>query len=155
MLFFLPTFVVFFLPPVSVDGSADGTSHVLATREFLQQILPASKYPKTRVWGYGVPGAGTWNGENDPITFHNPAATIEARQNVELKIAFLNDLVKGDPDECRCSNPGTCPPLKHILQDCAGVPVVDTLLHWANPGGPYQAKAECRDNTTRTDCTGK
>lgn len=75
----------------------------------------------------------------------------------ELNIAFFNDLVE-DPDECRCSgDPDACQPLKHILQDCAGVPVVDTALHWSNPGGPNLDIAVCAhgENLARTDCTGK
>lgn len=80
-------------------------------------------------------------------SFHNPAASMEVWQNrweprlihfrsfaltyhsssdfhlcdSPVKVAFLNDLVK-DPDACRCSDdPDDCQPLKHILQDCAGM----------------------------------
>ena len=73
-----------------------------------------------------------------------------------LKIAFLNDLVE-DPDTCRCSDDPdepACASLRHILQDCAGVPIIDTQLHWANPGGPDGGKAVCKDGSSRTDCTG-
>jgi len=140
-----------FLPPVLIDGQND--THVVAVREFLQQILPSSTYPRTRVWGYGDPGF--WNSEKDPINFHNPAASVEAKQGRELKIAFLNDLVKR-PAQCRCSdNPDDCEPLRHILQDCAGLPVIDTQLHWANPAGPGGKEAICSDGSSSTDCPGK
>jgi len=144
----------FFVPPVLVDASPN-TKYSIAVREFLQGILPG--YPKTRLWGYGDPDPKYWDGEDNPISFHNPAASIEAKQHKELNIAFLNDLVE-DPEDCRCSRhpeDGSCEPLKHILQDCAGVPIVDTQLHWANPGGPKRDEAVCKDDSSRTDCTGK
>ena len=82
---------------------------------------------------------------------------MESWQNFPLNVAFLNDLVE-DPDLCRCSrDPQDCVPLEHILQDCAGNPVVDTILHWANPGGPHQPKAVCAPHDgdeASTDCTG-
>ncbi len=60
-----------------------------------------------------------------------------------------------DPVACRASaNPENCKPLRHILQDCAGVPIVDTKLHWANPGGPVLPDAICTDGTSRTSCPG-
>mmetsp|Transcript_27204 Transcript_27204/g.58280 ORF Transcript_27204/g.58280 Transcript_27204/m.58280 type:complete len:796 (-) Transcript_27204:1505-3892(-) len=180
----------FFLPPVLVnsnEGKGKGKGkdkgavkannaalfqNNVAVREFLQQILPPagtypgydsySGYPKTRVWGYGDP--------NFSNSFHNPAASIEAKKDLSINIAFLNDLV-ADPDTCRCSEDlavlaTACKPLEHILKDCAGVQVVDTKLHWANPGGPDAATdprmglAECAElvgesNSFRTDCTGK
>ena len=40
-----------FLPPVLINSNGDQNS--VAIREFLQQILPADQYPKTRLWGYG------------------------------------------------------------------------------------------------------
>lgn len=69
----------FFAPPVLVNSNGKSNSgHAISTREFLQQILP--EHPPTRLWGYG--DSKFFDDENTPISFHNPAATVEAKQNV-------------------------------------------------------------------------
>ena len=68
----------FFAPPVLVNSNGKKKGHAISTREFLQQILP--DHPATRLWGYG--DSKFFDDENTPISFHNPAATVEAKQNV-------------------------------------------------------------------------
>ena len=75
----------------------------VSVREFLQQILPEDQFPKTRLWGYGAyflavrhsfdldtltftrsSSTGDpdfWNDQNDPISFHSPAASMEVWQD--------------------------------------------------------------------------
>jgi FtsP/CotA-like multicopper oxidase with cupredoxin domain len=139
------------IPPVLYDDGGDEMSVEVSLRQFTQQVLPTTgcaaasaaqvaaggpaitcngdAFPATTLWGYGNP--------DDQTTFNNPGFTVEVTQNVSTTVKWINDLVDGS---------GV--PLKHIIQDADGVPLVDQTLHWAAPN------QDCLDGSMRTDCRG-
>jgi len=128
------------IPPVmNNDGTVD--SYDIAVRQFSQQILPggiwntlngrSDSFAATTVWSYGPAADPVPAIAPDPGSqFNYPAYTIETMSNVPVGVRWINDLV--DPN-------GDC--LPHLLP-------IDQTLHWANP------PMDCRDGTTRTDCSG-
>jgi FtsP/CotA-like multicopper oxidase with cupredoxin domain len=128
------------IPPVmDNDGATD--SYDLAVREFKQQILPggiwntlngrSDSFAATTVWSYGPAADPVPAVAPDPGSqFNYPAYTVETLSNVPVSVRWINDLVAPN---------GDC--LPHLLS-------VDQTLHWANP------PMDCRDGTTRTDCSG-
>jgi FtsP/CotA-like multicopper oxidase with cupredoxin domain len=137
------------IPPVmNDDGAAD--SYDIAVRQLQQQILPggiwntlngrSDAFAATTVWSYGPEadsapdssalggGAGVAPAPNSQ--FNYPAYTIETLSNTPVGVRWINDLVAPN---------GDCRP--HLLP-------IDRTLHWANP------EQDCRDGTTRTDCSG-
>jgi hypothetical protein len=128
------------IPPVmNNDGVAD--SYDIAVRQFQQQILPggiwntingrSDMFAATTVWSYGpaadpVPAIAPDAGSQ----FNYPAYTVETVSHVPVGVRWINDLVAPN---------GDCRP--HLLS-------IDQTLHWANP------LMDCRDGTTRTDCSG-
>jgi FtsP/CotA-like multicopper oxidase with cupredoxin domain len=132
------------IPPVmNNDGAPD--SYDIAVRQFQQQILPGGiwaglpgcegiadcDFPATTVWSYGPDADPTPAVAPDPGSqFNYPAYTFETLADVPVGVRWINDLVALN---------GDC--LPHLL-------AIDQTLHWANP------PMDCRDGTTRTDCSG-
>lgn len=87
------------------NGPAD--YYEIGVRQFQQQLLPPG-FPATTVWGYG-PASGSLR------EFATPAATIEARGGVPVRVKWINQLVDAQGRA-----------LPHLLP-------VDPTLHWANP----------------------
>jgi FtsP/CotA-like multicopper oxidase with cupredoxin domain len=128
------------IPPVmNNDGEVD--SYDIAVRQFSQQILPggiwntingrSDAFDATTLWSYGPAADPAPAIAPDPGSqFNYPAYTVETVSDVPVSVRWINDLVTPE---------GDCRP--HLL-------AVDQTLHWANP------PMDCRDGTTRTDCTG-
>jgi FtsP/CotA-like multicopper oxidase with cupredoxin domain len=128
------------IPPVmNNDGAAD--SYDIAVRQFQQQILPggiwntlngrSDAFGATTVWSYGPAADPVPAIAPDPGSqFNYPAYTFETTSDVPVGVRWINDLVAPN---------GDC--LPHLLP-------IDQTLHWANP------PMDCRDGTTRTDCSG-
>jgi len=99
---------------VDVQGET-ADYYELAVRQFEQQILPGS-YPMTTVWGFGP--------SDDPRTvaqggrYFYPSLTIEARQDVPVRVKWINALVDEQGNF-----------LPHLFP-------IDQTIHWANPVGP-------------------
>src|SRR6266540_1529366 len=92
----------------------------ISMKQFAQQILPAG-LPATTVWGYGAVKSASPSG----LLLHNaPSLTIEAQVNRPVRVKWINDLTNGDRNY-----------LPHLLP-------VDPTLHWANPPGGVQGRAE-------------
>ena len=92
--------------------------YVIATRQFLQQILPPGS-PATTVWGYGAVKHGG--------AFNYPSFTIEAKANRPVRVKWINQLVDGAGNY-----------LPHLLP-------VDPTLHWANPAGGTEGRDSSPD----------
>ena len=86
----------------------------IAVRQFQQQILPATIFGKTTVWGYGPAKALS---PLAPIIFNAPSLTIEANHGVPVRIKWINQLTDASGNY-----------LPHLLP-------IDPTLHWANPPG--------------------
>jgi bilirubin oxidase len=108
----IPKYVVpLFIPPAMpqtgvLPGPVD--YYEVAVRQFEQQVLPPG-FPKTKVWGYGVPSI--------PGSFHSPSATFETTANRPVRVKWINDL--------KTQSTGLF--LPHLLD-------VPQHLLWANPG---------------------
>jgi FtsP/CotA-like multicopper oxidase with cupredoxin domain len=101
-------------PAMPGDFKRSKDKYKIAVRQFTQQILP-SDHPVTTVWSYGsidYPGTVLEGG-----TFNYPAFTIEATQNKDVQVIWINDLIDANGNY-----------LPHILP-------IDQTLHWANPPG--------------------
>jgi spore coat protein A len=137
------------IPPVmNNDGAVD--SYDIAVRQFEQQILPggiwntlngrSDGFAATTVWSYGpaadpAPDSSALGGGGGVAPapnsqFNYPSYTFETLSNAPVGVRWINDLVAAN---------GEC--LPHLLS-------IDQTLHWANP------PMDCRDGTTRTDCSG-
>jgi spore coat protein A len=128
------------IPPVmNNDGAAN--RYAIAVRQFEQQILPggiwntlngrSDSFAATTVWSYGPAADPVPPIAPDPGSqFNYPAYTVETLSDVPVSVRWINDLVAPN---------GDCRP--HLLS-------IDQTLHWANP------PMDCRDGTTRTDCSG-
>ena len=109
----LPRLSVMPTTGTSSFGGAQVDVYSIAARQFSQQILPGS-YPRTTVWGYGVPGVAG--------SFSAPGHTIEARVGRPVRVTWTNGLVDSSGNW-----------LPHLF-------TVDPTLHWANPGGGTSAR---------------
>jgi spore coat protein A, manganese oxidase len=94
--------------PQAASASADMDYYEIAMRQFKQQVLPPG-LPATTVWSYGA--------ANQPKTFNFPAYTIEAQNNRQVRIKWINGLIDEQGNF-----------LPHLLP-------IDQTLHWANPTG--------------------
>ncbi|MCG6925594.1 MAG: bilirubin oxidase, partial [Acidobacteria bacterium] len=113
---------------IKQKGGKNVDYYEISMKQFPQQILPASDYDPTPVWGYGAVSAASKRG----LLLHNaPSLTIEARHNRPVRVKWINDLVDGDGNY-----------LPHLLP-------VDPTLHWANPPGGNAGR------DTRPDYTGE
>jgi FtsP/CotA-like multicopper oxidase with cupredoxin domain len=89
-------------------ATRDLDGYTISARQFRQQVLPHG-FPSTTVWGYGS--------ASNPMTWHSPGFTIEARDGRAVRVNWVNQLVDGNGHY-----------LPHLLP-------VDQTLHWANPPG--------------------
>lgn len=127
------------IPPVLHDAAIDSFVEI-AIRQINQQVLPKG-YPRTTLWAYGRP--------KDPSTFRHPTGTIETVKDQTLHVSWINQLVN-NPESClNNSKSKACNYLIHVLQDKYGTPIIDQLLHWANP-----IQSLCDDGTDRANCAG-
>lgn len=121
------------IPPVmkqAASGPDQTDDYTISVRQFKQQILP-SRFPATKVWGYGPEDDPTPTVAPDPNSqFNYPAYTIETKADRRVNVRWINGLVdkKGNY-------------LPHLLP-------VDQTLHWANPS------QDCLHGSG-TDCMGK
>ncbi|MBW2272113.1 MAG: multicopper oxidase domain-containing protein [Deltaproteobacteria bacterium] len=141
------------IPPVMNDDGV-ANSYDIAVRQFRQQILPGGiwntlngrndQFPATPVWSYGPAADPTPAIAPDPGSqFNYPAYTVESHSEVPVAVEWRNELV-ADPQACNFASPvgdSDCDYLPHLLS-------IDQTLHWANP------PMDCRDGSTRTDCSG-
>jgi len=144
------------IPPVMND-TGEYNIYDIAVRQFQQQILPGGiwdtvadpmdlypNFPATTVWSYGPaadppPDSSALGGDFGVAPapnsqFNYPAYTIETQTNVPVSVKWRNELTEGWY--------GQGDALEHLL-------AIDRTLHWANP------EMDCRDDSTRTDCSGQ
>jgi FtsP/CotA-like multicopper oxidase with cupredoxin domain len=140
------------IPPV-MNNKGMPDDYDIAVRQFQQQILPGGiwntlgfteqDHPATTVWSYGpaadpLPdssalGGGVGIAPAPNSQFNYPAYTIETESYVPVSVRWRNELREDF---------GTGDYLSHLLP-------IDQTLHWANP------ERDCRDGSTRTDCSGQ
>jgi len=146
----IPKYVTPLVIPPVMSNSGVAEDYQIAVRQFKQQILPGGiwntvtggsyEFPATTLWSYGPAadeapdssdlggGAGIAPAPNSQ--FNYPAYTFETTSDVPVSVRWINDLIDGDGNF-----------LPHLF-------AVDQTLHWANP------PMDCRDGTSRTDCSG-
>jgi len=149
----IPKYVIPFVIPPVMNNTGTPDDYDIAVRQFQQQILPGGiwntlngrtdEFPATTIWSYGpaadpLPdssalGGGVGIAPAPNSQFNYPAYTIETKSNVPVDVRWRNELRE---------NFGTGNYLPHLL-------AIDRTLHWANP------ERECRDGSTRTDCSGQ
>lgn len=147
--------------PCSGTGCPAATYN-LATRQFLQQMLPGGPwntltgrkdaFPPTPVWGYGRqedPVAPVAPAPVTTTTFNSPSLTVENQSGATTSVRWINELVAIDPTTGKPFALGSGQ--RTYLNPLTPI---DPTLHWTNPG-----KALCLSSVpggapvSDTDCT--